>query len=463
MAFDKDAFMAAFFEQAAYGIAEKREEAKKYKEKEEQAYERNIQLIQQRDVRAKQAAALGKQALELLPEGADAQTMVRNAMASGMTGVADLVTALKQAAQDARLRPGQRLSMFDVEAAVSMPRIASVDPSLVDMSLEEFARRTYGAQGTAAPVKEEGSMVGRLFGIGAKEQAKRELRETPAFSGMSVADVNAAARQAEFNQLIPNAVMTIMDTDVFRRNDAVKFSREVQDVYDDAKTSKAAEDFAERALRRAYDKADKAVPKVELSAEQITKIETEALEVYAKAAAEKVIRSYAHNYPYAEFGFFTNDFAQKTIEDLMGMEFANSLREDYDMPAMTLTPDEESEPELPPLPTETPPPTDEPTLPPTDEPTLPPTDEPTETPTIEPVEPRPGGSRGNSKKQRDWDKKHKGKYDPITGEAIIVEPRPAEGGPVSGRGRNKKTAAQQWDVKYGDTHNPDGTPKTVEE
>jgi hypothetical protein len=453
MAFDKDAFMAGFFEQAAYGIAEKREEAKKYKEKEEQAYERNIQLIQQRDVRAKQAAALGKQALELLPEGADAQTMVRNAMASGMTGVADLVTALKQAAQDARLRPGQRLSMFDVEAAVSMPRIASVDPSLVDMSLEEFARRTYGAQGTAAPVKEEGSIVGRLFGIGAKEQAKRELRETPAFSGMSVADVNAAARQAEFNQLIPNSVMTIMDTDVFRKNDAVKFSKEVRDAYDDAKTSRAAEDFVDRAKRRALDRAR--TDGVTLSAEQVDAVEAEALEVYAKAAAEKVINVYAYQYPDASGGFFTNDFAQKTIEDLMGMDFANSLREDYDMPAMTLTPDEEPETELPPLPTETPPPTDEPTLPPTDE--------PTETPTIEPVEPRPGGSRGNSKNQRAWDKKHKGKYDPITGEAIIVEPRPAEGGPVSGRGRNKKTAAQQWDAKYGDTHNPDGTPKTVEE
>jgi hypothetical protein len=34
----------------------------------------------------------------------------------------------------------------------------------------------------------------------------------------------------------------------------------------------------------------------------------------------------------------------------MGMEFANSLREDYDIPAMTLKPDEEPEPELPPAP-----------------------------------------------------------------------------------------------------------------
>lgn len=454
MAFDKNAFMAGFFEQAASGIAEKREEAKKYKEQEERAYERNIQLIQQRDMRAKQAASLGKQALELLPEGMDSQAMVRNAMASGMTGVADLVDALKQAAQDARLRPGQRLSVFDVEAAVSMPRIASIDPSLIDMSLEEFSRKTYGAQGTAAPVEDEPSVLGRLFGVGAREQAKRELRDTPAFGGMSIADVNAAARQAEFNQLIPNAVMTITDTDVFRKNDAIKFSKEVRDAYDDAKTSKAAEDFVQRAKDRAYAEADKAVPRVKLSEEQITKIETEALEMYARAAAEKVINVYAYQYPDASGGFFTNDFAQKTIEDLMGMEFANSLREDYDMPAMTLTPDEEPEPELPPIPEEAAEDGQEPEETPEEE--VAPQDVPA-------VDPRPGGRRGFAGEQREWDRKYKDKYDPITGEAIIVEPRPAEGGPVTGRGRNKKTAAQQWDAKYGKTHNPNGTPKAVEE
>ena len=449
MAFDKNAFMAGFFEQAASGIAEKREEAKKYKEQEERAYERNIQLIQQRDMRAKQAASLGKQALELLPEGMDSQAMVRNAMASGMTGVADLVDALKQAAQDARLRPGQRLSVFDVEAAISMPRIAAIDPSLVDMSLEEFSRKTYGAQGTAAPVEDEPSVLGRLFGVGAREQAKRELREAPAFGGMSIADVNAAARQAEFNQLIPNAVMTITDTDVFRKNDAVKFSKEVRDAYDDAKTSKAAEDFAERAVRRLLDKADQ--DGVELSAEQIDAKEAEALEIYAKAAAEKVINVYAYQYPDASGGFFTNDFAQKTIEDLMGADFVTSLREDYGIETTT---DEEPEPELPPISEEAAEEDQEPEETPEEE--VVPEDIPA-------VDPRPGGRRGFAGEQRDWDRKYKGKYDPVTGEAIIVEPRPAEGGPATGRGKNKKTAAQQWDAKYGKTHNPNGTPKAVEE
>ena len=70
-----------------------------------------------------------------------------------------------------------------------------------------------------------------------------------------------------------------------------------------------------------------------------------------------------------------------------------------------------------------------------------------------------------------WDRKYKGKLDPITGEKIIVEARPAAGGPkdkeVEARtstgtrlpGKTRKvTAREQWDILYGETHNPDGTP-----
>ena len=71
-----------------------------------------------------------------------------------------------------------------------------------------------------------------------------------------------------------------------------------------------------------------------------------------------------------------------------------------------------------------------------------------------------------------WDKKYKGKLDPITGEKIIVEARPPAGGPknkeveartstgtrVPGKTR-KVTAQEEWDILYGKTHNPDGSPK----
>ena len=72
---------------------------------------------------------------------------------------------------------------------------------------------------------------------------------------------------------------------------------------------------------------------------------------------------------------------------------------------------------------------------------------------------------------RAWDRKYEGKLDPVTGEKIMVDPRPEAGGPkdkeVEARtssgmrlpGKTKKvTAREEWDILYGDTHNPDGSP-----
>jgi hypothetical protein len=78
------------------------------------------------------------------------------------------------------------------------------------------------------------------------------------------------------------------------------------------------------------------------------------------------------------------------------------------------------------------------------------------------VEPRPNSSRlvGYSL----WNRKFGGRYDPETGEPIIVEPRPPEGstGPSTTNRRGPIDLVARWNRDYGDTHNPDGTPKEVE-
>ena len=76
---------------------------------------------------------------------------------------------------------------------------------------------------------------------------------------------------------------------------------------------------------------------------------------------------------------------------------------------------------------------------------------------------RPTGvSRKERKKGEQWDSKYKGKVDPATGKAIVVEPRPSEEiTTVKGKGRRQVTvsAAKEWDKKYADTHEPNGLPK----
>jgi hypothetical protein len=448
MAFDRDAFLASFLNQMSSGIAQKRQEAEKYKEKQEAAYERNQQLIATRNARASQAVSLGKQALQYLPEGANSKAMVRTALASGMTGVQEFRDKLAQAHANAGLRAGERLSVQDVEAIISMPNIPSIDQSLIDMSLEDFAKKTYGAKVEAAPAQEDDpSIIGQLFGIGAKDRVKRELRETEAFDGMSIADVNAAARMNDFNSLIPNAVMSFAEMERFDRNDAIKFSRALAAEYDEALTSRAADDAATAAMTAflSTDAGKNAGP------DEIDNVKKMARIAYAQKFVKRTIET--ESGIYGEM-LLSNEIAAQQIKNLMGENYYNTILSDY-----SLSGEEEPEEIAEEVAEEAAEETVE--TPETAEET--PEVEETTPPVIDPVEPRPGGRRGLSGKQRAWDDKYKGKFDPVTGEPIIVEPRPADGGPAEGRGRNKKTAAEKWDRKYGDTHNPDGTPKAVEE
>ena len=460
MAFDRDAFLAGFLNQVSSGIAQKREDAEKYKEKQEAAFERNQNLIRTRNARASQAVNLGRQALQYLPEGGNSKAMVRTAMASGMTGVQEFRDKLAKAHAEAGLSAGERLSIDDVEAIISMPNIPSIDQSLIDMSLEKFAKETYGVSAKAAPVTEdEPSLIGQLFGVGAKDRVKRELREEQAFEGMSIADVNAAARMNEFNSLIPNAVMSFSEMERFGRNDGIKFSRTIADEYDTAKVSRTADDAALKA-RTAVLEAYEAQPGVNAPEAELERAEEMARTAYAQGVIKRLIETEAGIY--GEM-LLNNTIAAAQIKELMGETYYNNILSDYSLSDEEEEPvQEEDEAEDEPV---TPEESEGDPVTPEEgegegegEPDTPPTP-----PVIDPVEPRPGGRRGFAGKQRAWDAKYKGKFDPVTGEPIIVEPRPADGGPAVGRGRNKQTAAEKWDSKYGETHNPDGTPKAVEE
>ena len=146
MAFDWKAFGAAFLGEVTEGIEERGAEAKAYKEKQEEAAERNQSLITQRTSRARQAAQYGRQAEALMSTHPQGKALVRQAMASGMGTVQELYEKLYAAAN----APGQngRLGVDDVEAIINMPNIPAVDQSLMDMSLDDYARKTYGASTT---------------------------------------------------------------------------------------------------------------------------------------------------------------------------------------------------------------------------------------------------------------------------------------------------------------------------
>ena len=92
--FDWKAFGAAFLGEVTEGIEERGAEAKAYKEKQEEAAERNQSLIAQRTSRARQAAQYGRQAETLMATHPQGKAYVRQAMASGMGTVQELYEKL---------------------------------------------------------------------------------------------------------------------------------------------------------------------------------------------------------------------------------------------------------------------------------------------------------------------------------------------------------------------------------
>ena len=227
MAFNSKEFQANFLNQVTDRIGEMTDEAKAFKERQIEASDRNKALISTRTARANAAVSLGREALQYIPEGARSKAIIRTAMASGMTGVSELRNKLAKAHADAGLAAGQTLSMNDVEAVINMPNIPDIDTKYIDMPLEQFAKETYGATAQATKFKDDTNIVGRLFGFGAMDRAREELGEMDAMDGMSVADINAAARLAEFNSLIPNAVMSFSDMKRFSKLESFNFSKEI--------------------------------------------------------------------------------------------------------------------------------------------------------------------------------------------------------------------------------------------
>lgn len=463
MAFNKDQFAAAFLNQITGTMTKRREDALEYKERQLEASERNQSLINTRNARASAAVSFGKEALQYLPEGVRSKGVIRTAMASGMTGVKELRDKLAKAHADAGLSAGERLSLNDVEAIINMPNIPSIDQSLIDMSLEQFAKKTYGAIGEASAVEDDTSVVGKLFGYGAKDRVKEELRDTPSMAGMSVADINAAARMSEFNSLIPNAVMSFSEMETFTKKDGFTFVKDLTEIYEDAYNSSEADD----AVGLAYNSYIAAQEDLGRKAGSITPAEIAnqkaiARKAYAQRKAKAFIDATAAQYGGAGQGFFEQKFAMDQIAEIMDKDFVDDLMKSYDFTPEADKKEKDITQTTEPVVTST---TEESKM--QDVPFAIP-DVSVDVSSLPTVKVRPGGDKEvglfGDPEARKWDRQYGDRYNP-DGTPIVVKPRPTDPEEtimvesyLSGKDRSTN-AIEEWDRRYKKTHNPDGTPK----
>jgi hypothetical protein len=437
-------FATGALEQASEEMDTRKAEAKAYKQRQLDAANRNASLIQTRQARAQQAAAYGKQAMQIMKNVPNARNIVMTAMASGMGSVQELYEKLNKAAQ----MPGQNgmLGVDDVEAIISMPSIPGVDENSVGMSLQEFAERTYGAKldKPAAKTKEAG-LVASLFGFDDMNQAKRELEAEDFGSGMTIAEINALAQRSEYQSLIPGATMTFRDLDKFGFDEKRAFSEAVVDAQDAA--AKAFDDKVQKSLDPA------------IKAEKRTQIRREA--------AEREIRLYIERYKNS--GILEDDYALDQIEDTMGAEFLDKILVEYGAVTQEALDEARREAEAEANGGVTATGTGTVAAESAAEPVTPPVEgavEPRPVDTVDPLEINPPAP---SDEVDDWDRKYDGKYDPITGKPIIVPKRPAKSETrdekkLAGGRVEKVSLYNEWNKKYGKTHNPaTGLPLPVEE
>jgi len=445
MAFNWRDFATGALEQASEEMDVRSAEAKAYKQRQLDAANRNASLIQTRKARAQQAAAYGKQAMQIMKDVPNARNIVMTAMASGMGSVQELYEKLNKAAQ----MPGQngKLGVDDVEAIISMPSIPSVDENSVGMSLQEFAERTYGAKLTKpAPKTEEAGLVASLFGFDAMNQAKRELEAEDYGSGMTVAEINALAERSEYESLIEGATMTFRDLDKFGFEQKRDFTTSIIEAQDTAlKANESVIDSLEPEDRITY-------------RQQVR-----------RNAAEREIRLQVERYKNS--GILEDKYALDQIEDTMGADFLDKILVEYG----AVTPEDLAEAKA----------AAEAELNGGTEPaaeggtgteggtSTEPAAEPVVTGGVTPrpestVDPLDLNAPIDADAQQEWDRKYEGKYDPTTGDAIVVPKRPAKSETrderkLSGR-ISKVSLYKEWNDKYGDTHDPEtGLPLPVEE
>jgi hypothetical protein len=291
----------------------------------------------------------------------------------------------------------------------------------------------------------------------------------PGMGEMSIADVNAAARLNEFNSLIPNAVMSFSEMERFGRNDGYTFANDMTELFQESMESKEADDYVEAAQKAYLDQQaaagilSGAVPQTDIEV-----VRREARRAYAEKAVDKLIRLNADQFA-GPAGFFNHSFAMEQIAELMGADYLEELKKSYGMEDGNPVPKPEETPEALPM-DEIPASADELSSMSGEELLPPPLPvDPTTVSSLPEGKERPTGDTGGDiVKQRKWDKQYGGRYN-ADRTPIIVEPRPTDPNATTTRtkllsGREYQVnAIEEWDRKYEETHNPDGTPKQFED
>jgi hypothetical protein len=427
MAFNWKDFATGFLEQTNITIDEKAADAKERKERQETLARQNAALVEQRRQRARAAATLGNQARAL--GATDEQLAV--ALNSGMGGVQTFTQTLQNAANQ---RGVQSLSPDDISAIMDMP-----DLPPVDMSYEDMVQQVYGARPTTVPgPQSEPPMWASMLGLTADRDMQNRLATEQFSGGLTVQQINDMAASSEYSQIpgMEGAYVNYGEDTFFTNENAVDFRTSMREARQAVESSDAFGVFSRRIL------AD--VDRGLITAEEGDRKTEEYVsdQMNLEDVLEGMVATYTDS-------FLTNPVMESFFNSFVPEDVMARLTEGMTEPTTEAPATEDLEEGV--------------------EPPVAPSASPPEVTTEEltPVDNRRVEARPSVRRRNDyslWNRNYGGRYDPETGEPIIVEPRPPEGstGPSTTNRRGPIDLVARWNRDYGDTHNPDGTPKEVE-
>ena len=496
MGFNWKRFAASFLDKQTEGIRERKEEAKEFEEEQEELAKQNRKLLRARTLLANDTAQMAEKAMEL---GAT-RDQVMAAMSSGSIGMKTFYEKLLAAANQKGM---PTLGAADIEQIIGMPEVFEVNPDYVDMNFKELAKIQYGAMVDpnikSEKIQTSDSVLAKLFGVDAMSQAKQRLQDRQYMGGMSIADVNELAEQADYESLFPNLGVNFFDKEFYGPATASDFLKTLTDIQLDAVSGKAAEAYIDNARNthmakldvggEFYDEAYASDP----ANKNLTpaQVEEQAKEYLIATQARNIIRGVVDTY--GQTGLFDHQPSVNIIKEIMGEDFLNTEMEiirsfntqedDTVNPIPTSESTAEANEEAANLLKQTPTTPTE-----SDSDNQEPEQTQTQTEDTQTQAPDPEAQKEAllaltfTKRpnvidagRKLWDRNLKGKVDPENGKVIIAPPRPPEGGAKTktlvtrGRfldnpiGSKEVTEAEYWDATYGSTHDPaTGLPRGIE-
>ena len=203
MGFDWRAFAEGFATTAAANIQEKKKEARKYREEQEQLAKDNIMKISRRNSVVNEVLGL----TNYLEDQGVSTAQMQAAIASGPQAIQDLSTKVRAAVE---ANGGRKLSDTEVDMIIKMPE--GFQP--LDMDMDQYVRKTYGlgleTKGATAEEPDIG-FFDRLTGDSAMMRSKYKLGSEVIYDGYTAEDINMLARQQEYEALQPSTYSVIAE------------------------------------------------------------------------------------------------------------------------------------------------------------------------------------------------------------------------------------------------------------